>query len=67
MSPRFMLVVDRCFPGSYHGENIDLISGAFEAVGACAQGKISEADPTEMEEKACPSCGSCAGLLPLTR
>jgi dihydroxy-acid dehydratase len=50
-------------PGSYHGENIDLISGAFEAVGACAQGKISEADLTEMEEKACPSCGSCAGLF----
>jgi len=50
-------------PGSYQGEKIDLISGAFEAVGACAQGKISEADLKEMEEKACPSCGSCAGLF----
>lgn len=50
-------------PGSYRGENIDLISGAFEAVGACAQGKISEEELREMEEKACPSCGSCAGLF----
>ena len=50
-------------PGSYRGEDIDLISGAFEAVGACAQGKISEEELTEMEENACPSCGSCAGLF----
>ncbi|MDD4666094.1 MAG: dihydroxy-acid dehydratase [Clostridia bacterium] len=50
-------------PGSYRGENIDLISGAFEAVGACAQGKIGEDTLREMEQKACPSCGSCAGLF----
>ena len=50
-------------PGSYRGENIDLISGAFEAVGACAQGKIGEDVLQEMEQKACPSCGSCAGLF----
>ena len=50
-------------PGSYRGENIDLISGAFEAVGACAQGKIGEDVLQEMEQKACPTCGSCAGLF----
>lgn len=50
-------------PGSYQGEKTDLIKGAFEAVGACAQGKISEETLTEMEKTACPSCGSCAGLF----
>lgn len=50
-------------PGSYRCENIDLISGAFEAVGACAQGKIGEDVLQEMEQKACPTCGSCAGLF----
>ena len=29
-------------PGSYQCKNIDLISGTFEAVGACAQGKITK-------------------------
>lgn len=50
-------------PGNYQGQKIDLIKGAFEAVGACAQGKISEETLTEMEKTACPSCGSCAGLF----
>ncbi len=48
--------------GRYGGEGTDLIKGAFEAVGACAQGKISEETLREMEQAACPSCGSCAGL-----
>lgn len=50
-------------PGNYQGQKTDLIKGAFEAVGACAQGKISEETLTEMEKTACPSCGSCAGLF----
>ncbi|MDD2402499.1 MAG: dihydroxy-acid dehydratase [Clostridia bacterium] len=50
-------------PGSYRGEKTDLIKGGFEAVGACAQGKISEETLHEMEMKACPTCGSCAGLF----
>lgn len=50
-------------PGSHRGERTDLIKGTFEAVGACAQGKITEETLTEMEKTACPSCGSCAGLF----
>lgn len=50
-------------PGSYRGEKTDLIKGAFEAVGSCAQGRISEKTLIEMEQKACPTCGSCAGLF----
>jgi len=35
----------------------------FEAVGAVAAGKISEAELEELENLACPGCGSCAGMF----
>jgi len=40
----------------------DLIS-VFEAVGAVSSGKMSVETLTEMEETACPTCGSCAGMF----
>ena len=43
-------------------KNIDLIS-VFEAVGKVAAKKITEAELSEMEELACPGCGSCAGMF----
>jgi dihydroxy-acid dehydratase len=43
-------------------KNIDLIS-VFEAVGKVAAKKITEAELAEMEELACPGCGSCAGMF----
>lgn len=50
-------------PGQDRGERTDLIKGAFEAVGACAQGKITEEELDHLEKVACPTCGSCAGLF----
>jgi len=44
------------------GRKIDLIS-VFEGVGALASGKIDEARLLELEQKACPACGSCAGMF----
>jgi len=41
---------------------IDLIS-VFEAVGAVNSGKMSVETLTGMEETACPTCGSCAGMF----
>lgn len=41
---------------------IDLIS-VFEAVGAVSSGKMSIEALSEMEETACPTCGSCAGMF----
>ena len=38
------------------------LSSLFEAVGAHAAGNMSDADLTEFEEKACPTCGSCSGM-----
>ncbi len=38
-------------------------SSVFEAVGRYQAGLITEQQLTEIEERACPSCGSCAGLF----
>jgi dihydroxy-acid dehydratase len=43
-------------------KDIDLIS-VFEAVGKVAGNKMTEAELSEMEELACPGCGSCAGMF----
>jgi len=43
-------------------EKIDLIS-VFEAVGAVSSGKMTEKELTAIEDAACPTCGSCAGMF----
>ncbi|MDO5650409.1 MAG: dihydroxy-acid dehydratase, partial [Gallicola sp.] len=45
-----------------HGNPIDL-TDVFEAVGSFKAGKISEEDLCDIEENACPSCGSCSGMF----
>jgi len=42
--------------------DIDLIS-VFEAVGKVVRKEMTEMELTEMEELACPGCGSCAGMF----
>ncbi|MFW5727047.1 MAG: dihydroxy-acid dehydratase [Spirochaetia bacterium] len=49
--------------GTYKGESIDLISGSFESVGKYVAGNMNEAELEEIAMRACPSCGSCAGLF----
>jgi dihydroxy-acid dehydratase len=44
------------------GAKIDLIS-VFEGVGAHAAGTIDDARLAELEELACPTCGSCSGMF----
>ena len=48
--------------GRHHGRNIS-VSQAFEAAGMFAAGKMDAEEMTAIEEHACPSCGSCAGLF----
>jgi dihydroxy-acid dehydratase len=43
-------------------QRIDLIT-VFEAVGAVKSGKMSENELAEIENEACPTCGSCAGMF----
>jgi dihydroxy-acid dehydratase len=39
------------------------LSDTFEAVGRSAAGEISEKELKELEDEACPGCGSCAGMF----
>ncbi|MCX5878306.1 MAG: dihydroxy-acid dehydratase [Deltaproteobacteria bacterium] len=43
-------------------QKIDLIT-VFEAVGAVHSGKMSEEELCLIEDQACPTCGSCAGMF----
>jgi dihydroxy-acid dehydratase len=47
---------------SQPGTRIDLIT-VFEAVGAVKSGKMTESELTAIEDAACPTCGSCAGMF----
>ncbi len=49
--------------GTYKGQSIDLISGSFESVGKYVAGKLEEDELEKIAMRACPSCGSCAGLF----
>jgi dihydroxy-acid dehydratase len=44
------------------GEKIDLIT-VFESVGAVKAGRMTPAELAEIEDAACPTCGSCAGMF----
>ncbi len=39
------------------------VTQVFEGVGAAASGKISLDQLAQLEDKACPGCGSCAGMF----
>ncbi|KAB2335940.1 dihydroxy-acid dehydratase [Bacillus mesophilum] len=39
------------------------LSSVFEGVGAYESGKINEAQLQEIEQVACPTCGSCSGMF----
>ena len=47
-------------PGKFKGKDVTVID-VFEAVGANANGSMSDADLHELECVACPSSGSCGG------
>ncbi|MEW5734519.1 MAG: dihydroxy-acid dehydratase [Thermodesulfobacteriota bacterium] len=49
-------------PSVFSGKPIDLIT-VFEAVGAVKAGKMTEAELSIVEDEACPTCGSCAGMF----
>lgn len=44
------------------GRSVDLIS-IFEGVGAYQAGKMGDSELLELEQNACPSCGSCSGMF----
>jgi len=47
-------------PGTYKGRDVTVLD-VFEAIGAHAAGKITDADLNEIESCACPGPGACGG------
>lgn len=48
--------------GKVKGNKVDL-STVFEAVGLVSAGNMSEDELEDLENNACPSCGSCSGMF----
>jgi dihydroxy-acid dehydratase len=58
--PGLVLYNGSIAPGRFRGRDVT-IQDVFEAVGAHAVGKMSDADLHELEEVACPGAGACGG------
>lgn len=48
-------------PGHYQGRDLTIVS-SFEAVGEFSAGRMSQEDFEAIEQRACPSSGSCGGM-----
>jgi dihydroxy-acid dehydratase len=60
--PSVFLYGGSILPGRWRDQALDIVS-VFEAVGACAAGTITENELGEIEMRACPTEGSCAGMF----
>jgi dihydroxy-acid dehydratase len=59
--PTIMISGGPMLAGKYQGKDIDLAQ-VFEGVGKKIIGKITDEELLEIENTACPSCGSCSGM-----
>ena len=58
--PGLMLYGGSIMPGNFRGQAVT-IQNVFEAVGACAAGRMTESDLRALEDVACPGAGACGG------
>jgi len=58
--PGLMLYGGTIMPGDFRGKPVT-IQDVFEAVGACAAGRITEGELRALEDVACPGAGACGG------
>jgi dihydroxy-acid dehydratase len=58
--PSLMLYGGSIMPGQFEGHDVT-IQDVFEAVGAHAAGKMSDARLHDLEDRACPGSGACGG------
>jgi dihydroxy-acid dehydratase len=58
--PGIVLYGGTIAPGNYRGKDVT-IQDVYEAIGANAAGKMSDAELKELENVACPGAGSCGG------
>ena len=60
--PRIIVSGGPMLSGKRGDEDIDLVTG-FEVVGKYSLDQCSEEEMLEVEENACPTCGSCSGMF----
>jgi dihydroxy-acid dehydratase len=58
--PGMVLYGGTIAPGNYRGKDVT-IQDVYEAIGANAAGKMSDAELRELENVACPAAGACGG------
>ena len=58
--PGVILYGGSIMPGKHNGRDITIMD-VFEAVGANARGRISDAELQDIEDHACPGAGACGG------
>ncbi len=58
--PSVMLYGGSIAPGIFHGRPVT-IQDVFEAVGACAAGRMTDGELRRLEDTACPGPGACGG------
>ena len=58
--PALVLYGGSIAPGRFHGQDVT-VGDVYEAIGAHAAGRLSDADLRELENVACPGAGACGG------
>ena len=58
--PGFLLYGGSIAPGRFRGKDVS-VGDVYEAIGANAAGRMSDADLRELENVACPGAGACGG------
>ncbi|MFH2034438.1 MAG: dihydroxy-acid dehydratase [Candidatus Margulisiibacteriota bacterium] len=61
--PSIVVTAGPMLAGNYQNRKLDLVHDTFEAEAAFKQGKINKTDFDNLILRACPGCGSCAGLF----
>lgn len=60
--PSVFLYGGTILPGRWRDRDVSIVD-VFEGIGAHAEGNLSDAELTDLEEAACPGAGSCAGMF----
>jgi dihydroxy-acid dehydratase len=60
--PAIMVSGGPMLTGRWRGKNVHLVS-VFEGVGQVKAGSLKAGELRELEDAACPGCGSCAGMF----
>lgn len=59
--PSIMIYGGTIRPGHYQGKTLDIVS-AFEGLGQCVSGQITEGELKGILQHACPGAGACGGM-----